>query len=72
MPPTRADAQRRDRNVDARSGEHAEVARRRRHEIGDLRDVAARLLHADDVRVRRQRAPTAAGSRFTPVTAVKL
>ena len=29
-------------------------SRRRRHEIGDLRDVAARFLHADDVRVRRQ------------------
>ena len=35
------------------SGNHAERRRRGRHEIRDLSDVAARLLHADDVRMGR-------------------
>jgi hypothetical protein len=37
-----------------RAGQHAEAIGRARHEVGHLRDVAARFLHPDDVRMRRQ------------------
>ena len=37
-----------------RSGEDTETRRRTFHELADLRDIAARLLDADDVRMRGQ------------------
>ena len=60
-----ADAQRRDRTSPPMPASTLKSSGVHDDEIGDLRDVAARFLHADDVRVRRQRArpPPAAGSR---------
>ena len=51
MPPRRRRTGRVERG---RAGQHAEVGRRRPTQVGNLRDVAARFLHAEDVRMRRE------------------